>query len=263
MRTLLWTLMAWLATVAISSGLAAGELARPPLEHRWIYLATNLLVDKNVGEGISLLQRAVKVGYNGVVLTDSKFLRWDQLPERYLTNVRRVRQACRDLKLACIACVCPSGYSNDLLSRDPNLAEGLPVRDAPFVVHDGKLIPDDDVRIVNGGFEQSKKNAPAGWSFVDQPGKISFIDGDVKSEGRSSLRMEDIGLHDPQHGNGRACQKIATWKDLPPVWKSKGERGHESHRTFAAYVPCRKCRGLHRDFTFFRGNGWMSAPQFV
>ena len=209
MRTMLWMLMTWLAIVAISSGLAAEELARPPLEHRWIYLATNLLVDKNVGEGISLLQRAAKAGYTGVVLTDSKFLRWDQLPERYLTNVRRVRQACRDSKLACIACVCPIGYSNDLLSRDPNLAEGLPVRDAPFVVHDGKLIPDDDVRIVNGGFEQSKKNAPAGWSFVDQPGKISFIDRDVKSEGRSSLRMEAIGLHDPQHGNGRACQKIA------------------------------------------------------
>ena len=49
---------------------------------------------------------------------------------------------------------------------------------------------------------------PTGWSFVDQPGKITFIDTAVKFEGRASLRMQDIGLHDPQHGHGRACQTL-------------------------------------------------------
>jgi len=92
-----------------------------PLEHRWVYLATNLLVDKNVEDAVVILDRQRRRAYNGVVLTDSKFLRWDQLPERYLTNVRRVYQACRDNKLACIACVCPVGYANDLLSREPKL----------------------------------------------------------------------------------------------------------------------------------------------
>ena len=124
--------------VTVTSAL---ESDAAPLEHRWIYLATNLLVDKNVEEDLVLLDRAAKAGYNGVVLTDSKFLRWDQLPERYVTNVRRVRQACRDHKLACIACVCPIGYANELSSRDPNLAEGLPVVDAPFVAKGGKLVP--------------------------------------------------------------------------------------------------------------------------
>jgi hypothetical protein len=188
----------------------ARESAAAPLEHRWVYLATNLLVDKNVDEAVVLLGRAAKAGYNGVVLTDSKFMRWDQLPPRYLQNVHRVRQACRDLKLACIAGVCPIGYSNDLLARDPNLAEGLPVVDAPFLAKAGRLVPaDDSARLVNGGFEQSKNNMPRGWSFVDQPGTIAFIDAQVKFEGRSSLRMQDIGLHDPQHGHGRACQTLA------------------------------------------------------
>ena len=49
---------------------------------------------------------------------------------------------------------------------------------------------------------------PTGWSFVDQPGKITFIDSMVKFEGRSSLRMQDIGPHDPQYGHGRACQAL-------------------------------------------------------
>ncbi|MCY2950422.1 MAG: carbohydrate binding domain-containing protein [Planctomycetota bacterium] len=203
-----WYVLAALGALASAAACAAQSHAAP-LEHRWVYLATNLLVDKNVEDALVLLDRAAKAGYNGVVLTDSKFLRWDQLPERYVQNVRRVRQACRDHKLACIACVCPIGYANDLLSRDPNLAEGLPVVDAPFVAKGGRLIPaDDSVRLVNGGFEQSKNNMPTGWSFVDQPGKITFIDTAVGHEGRSSLRMQDIGLHDPQHGHGRACQTL-------------------------------------------------------
>jgi len=48
---------------------------------------------------------------------------------------------------------------------------------------------------------------PTGWSFVDQPGKITFIGRGLRHEGRSSLRMQDIGLHDPQHGHGRAARR--------------------------------------------------------
>ena len=199
-----------LAIMLLPGLLAAAEPAKTSLDCRWVYLATNLLVDKNVADDLAILERAAKAGYNGVVLTDSKFTRWDSMPEHYLQNCRRFRQACRDLKLDCIACVCPIGYSNDLLSRDPNLAEGLPVKDAPFVARDGRLVPaDDSIQLANGGFEQSRNNLPAGWSFVDQPGKITFVDTDVKFEGRCSLRMQDIGRNDPQHGHGRACQKIA------------------------------------------------------
>ena len=201
--------LALLAALLAATACAVTSLASS-LEHRWVYLATNLLVDKNVDEAVKLLDRAAKAGYNGVVLTDSKFMRWDQLPDHYLANVRRVHQACRDHKLACIACVCPIGYSNDLLARDPNLAEGLPVVDAPFVAKGGRLVPaDDSAQLVNGGFEQAKGNMPSGWSFVDQPGKITVIDTAVRCEGRASLRMRDIGLHDPQWGHGRACQALA------------------------------------------------------
>jgi hypothetical protein len=206
MPTKLLYVLAVLAAVISSS--AASRAA--PLEHRWVYLATNLLVEKNVENAIAILDRAAKAGYNGVVLTDSKFCRWDDLPEQYVQNVRRVRQACRERKIACIACVCPIGYSNDLLSRDPNLAEGLPVVDVPFVARADRLVPaDDSARLVNGNFEQSNNNMPTSWAFVDQPGKITFIDTAVKFEGRASLRMEDIGLHDPQNGHGRACQTLA------------------------------------------------------
>ena len=54
-----------------------------------------------------------------------------------------------------------------------------------------------------------RTTCPAGWGFVDAPGEITFIDTQTKFEGRSSLRMQDIGVHDPQNGHGRACQTLA------------------------------------------------------
>ena len=181
------------------------QAAEPRL---WVYLPTNLLVDDNIDRGIELLQRAAKAGYNGVLLTDSKFCRWGQLPERYESNVKRFREECRRLNLECFAAVCPVGYSNDLLSLDPNLAEGMPVVDAPFVVRDGMIVPEtpDELILKNGGFEQSQNNKPAGWGFVDEPGTISFIDHEVKCEGNASLRLQDIGIDEPR--NGRAMQAI-------------------------------------------------------
>ena len=196
------------ALVAAASSLSA---APPPPGRalRWVYLASNFLVDKNVEEAVALVERSARAGYTGVVLADSKFMRWDELPQRYADNVRRVRDACRAAGLDCIACVFPMGYSNDLLSRDPNLAAGLPVVEAPFIVRGRKVLPaDDSAAIANGGFEQSERDVPAGWRFVDQPGKITFIDTQVRRAGQAALRMQDIGRQDPKHGHGPACQTL-------------------------------------------------------
>jgi hypothetical protein len=83
---------------------AAQDTEAPELHKRWVYLSTNLLVDDNVEKDVGLLDRAAGAGY-----TDAKFMRWDGLPERYVRNVGRFRQACRELHLDCIAAVCPVG----------------------------------------------------------------------------------------------------------------------------------------------------------
>ena len=174
----------------------------------WFYLRTNLLVDENVNRGIELLNRAANAGYNGVLLADSKFTRWGQMPARYERNVKRFREECRRLKIECFAAVCPVGYSNDILNLDPNLAEGLPVIDASFMVMNGMLVPEQPAEPIlkNGGFEVFRNHQPTGWNFVDEPGQISFIDSDIKTEGTVSLRMQDIGRSAPR--NGRAMQTL-------------------------------------------------------
>ncbi len=164
---------------------------------------------KNLDASLDLLERAKRAGYTGVVVADSKFARWDRLPSRYETYVARFRRRCKEVGLECVASLFPMGYAGSLLSRKPELAAGLPVKDAPFRVEKGRLVPaDDSLRFRNGGFEAYRGDRPLGWKFVDKPGRITFIDRKIRHGGRVSLRMEEIGRWDPVHGHGRACQSL-------------------------------------------------------
>ena len=65
---------------------------------------------EEVDRCVKIMKDAVAAGYTGVVVTDCKFSRWDETVTvdrpRYEANVKRLRQAARDLKLQFIACVC-------------------------------------------------------------------------------------------------------------------------------------------------------------
>jgi len=181
-----------------------------PISMKWLYLATNLLVDANVDSDIQIVTRASHLGYNGVMVADSKFCRWDNLPAHYLENCTRFRSATKALGMKFIATVVPIGYSNDLLSKDVNLAEGLPVIDAPFeATNDGHLVPVSENLIKNGNFESTNGPSPAGWDWVDQPGKICVLEGSDSPEGRACLRMSDISKYDPTNGHARAEETLS------------------------------------------------------
>ena len=107
------------------------------LRDRWVYCPVNLQVDANVDRLEGIMRRAAKAGYNGILITDSKFSRLDSVIPRYFRNLARVRRLGAELKLRIIPALFPVGYSQNILSQDPDLAEGVPVRNALFVVRDG------------------------------------------------------------------------------------------------------------------------------
>jgi hypothetical protein len=162
------------------------DAQRPSL---WFFLWTDLGDEKRVQWAEELVQRAGKAGYEGLMLYDSGFWSLDRLPAGYVQNVGKVRESCRRANLRCVLSVCPFGYSNDLLVRDPNLAEGVPVVDAPFVVRDGKLVPEIiEARIANRGFEDHQDGTPASWQ-AEGYGRRLAVDTDAACEGTASLRM--------------------------------------------------------------------------
>lgn len=180
------------------------------LTYRWFYLGTNLLVGENVDRAIKVMERAAKAGYNGVLLADYKFNILDRMPERYFQNAKRVKRKAEELNLDIIPAVMPIGYSNGLLAHNPNLAEGLPVRDAPFIVKNGSadILPDPQTKLNNGDFEEVAGNRFLGWAFQDGIGRSTFADRSIVYAGRISLRMERIGEADPSHGLCRLSQEV-------------------------------------------------------
>lgn len=200
MRTVFLAAACLLATVSIAAERPAGV----SMERRWVFTMTNLASDEALAKTTELMRRAKRAGYNGIVVSDSKFAKHQLQPKSYDQNVRRFRKACRDEGMDLVAAVFPIGYAAELLAADPNLAEGMPVRNAPFVVRGGKLLPADETQLVNGTFENWKGDVPRGWS-VDKPGLVSFRDEQVRYQGRPTLRQEHAPI---KGGVARAIQRV-------------------------------------------------------
>ena len=142
-----WGVAALALLVAVGLGGCAPRPATTPLE-LWVYCSANLAEDGEVDQLEEVWRRAAAAGYARVVLDDAKFSRLGEMDERYFANVARLRRLARELSLDVMPSVFPVGRSNALLALAPELAEGLPVRDALFEVRGGRatLVPDPPVR---------------------------------------------------------------------------------------------------------------------
>ncbi|MCX7968208.1 MAG: hypothetical protein N3B10_06930 [Armatimonadetes bacterium] len=193
--------------VAVLCGLAAVQ----PMKFRdrfvWIF-GWGLGQDEDGAQIVSVLETAAKHGYNGAVLSaglDSLCKR----DEAYFRRLEEVKRTCERLGLELIPSVFSIGYGGGILVHNRNLAEGLPVKDALFVVKGNEAVhvPDQPVQIVNGGFEDFEGNRLKGFAFHDQPGEVSFVDNQVKRSGNSSVRFENFTAN--PYGHGRIMQEIS------------------------------------------------------
>jgi hypothetical protein len=203
--------VARLAAVFVAS---LGLVWLPPSGHAagyddrfvWVF-GWGLGRDSDVTNVTRVLDCAAQHGLNGAVISCGL----DTLCQHdadYFRRLEAVRQACDRDGLELIPAFFSIGYGGGILAHNPNLAEGLPVMDAPFVVAGGeaRFVPDAQARLVNGGFEEFSGNKLAAFDFCDQPGVVSFVDTEIKHGGRASLRLEHFEA-DP-HGHGRVMQTV-------------------------------------------------------
>lgn len=133
-------------------------------KERWVYAPANYQVNAQADRIIALMKRAKVAGYTHFLITDSKFSRVPTLPQHYFDNVARVRATAKEIGIELVPALFGVGYSNDLLSNDPNLAEGLPVKDALFVVKDSVAhhVPDPEIALKDTALANRKA-----WGFID------------------------------------------------------------------------------------------------
>lgn len=189
----------------------SAQISSRPLPYRWLYVAENLALDETVAQVEALMRRAAKVGYTGIVLHDYKFGVLDRQGADYFRNVEQIKTLAKALKLELIPCVFPFDEPTSLFAHEPSLVEGMPVKDAPFLVQGGKadLTPDPDANIKNGGFEEGQGDKATGWDLQDAPGRVSFLDRATRHSGAAALRFENVGQADPRNRQGRVGQHIA------------------------------------------------------
>ena len=194
MKRIVLMFSALLASVSVSPADDSGpaKAARPGVQIQdcWVFTMANLLSEDSLQKTIDLVKRAKRAGYNGLLLSDSKMAKFQLQDKSYARNCRKLRQVSTDNAMKLIVCVCPMGYAAEFMAVDPNLAEGMPVRKAPFVVRSGRLEPLlDSPPLAGGSLAEWKRGSPAGWT-ADKPGLVSFRDDQVTCEGRPTLRQE-------------------------------------------------------------------------
>ena len=175
--------------------------------YRWVYVSRSLDSDSDIKDVEGIVRTASEHGLNGMVLTGGLEYLQRQQPQ-YFKGLQHVKQICGQHNIEIIPIIFSVGYGGSILSYDKNLAAGIAVKDALFVVENGKahLVSDPPVQIANPGFEEYDGNRLTGYSFHDRPGEVSFVDKEVFKNGKASLMFENFGKY--EHGHARLMQEV-------------------------------------------------------
>ena len=124
--------------------------AEKVLPLRWVYISRGLTSDRHVEEIREIAKTAHENGLNGVLFAaglDSIDLK----PPEYLARLQKVKEIFREYQLEMVPNVFSAGYGGGILAHDKNLAEGLPVKDAIYVVKDNEARIEPEIPVADGG----------------------------------------------------------------------------------------------------------------
>jgi len=179
-----------LLVFAFQSTSACGQAKQYP--YRFVYVHGKPLENVDQVELIEKLARtASEHGLNGLIL-DAFFDRLLLEPPYNFKNLKKIKEICDRNNVEFIPAFMGMGYNVPLQAYDKNLIEGLPIKDALFVVKNGKadIVADPPAAIANGGFEQAEGERPANFSMTGEAGAVISLDSRVFKNGSSSLRVE-------------------------------------------------------------------------
>ena len=162
----------------------------PGFDEKWLYASPNM---QDPDSFIELLKESKKSGVTNVLMGDSTSLRPERVTPEYLANVAKVKAALKELGIKNTVNVYPTGYAGRYMGLEPNIAAGLPARNMPFVVKDGKAMPDPSnvPAIANADFEAVKDGKPEGWTVEGSAGLVAS-DAEVKHGGAASVRFGSL-----------------------------------------------------------------------
>ncbi len=163
--------------------------------YRWVYFTQNIETSANLQAAENLMANAKKVGYNGFVLANGEMEVLSKSSANYQNNLVALKKYADSIGMQFYPSVLSVGFANAMLSYDPNLVEGLPIKNALYTVHNGQatLSPDPGASLPGGSFESATNNKFAGWDSQDFVGTKTFADTSTKHSGSQSLKVTPGG----------------------------------------------------------------------
>ncbi len=160
--------------------------------YRLFYVSSKLDNDGEVGKVCSVVISAAGAGFNGMVFSSPGLERLGVEFSDYANRLKVVAGVCKENNIEIIPMVFSLNSDDSTVFHDKNLVEGLPVKDAPFIVWNGDavLVPDQSVRFPNGGFEDYVGDQIKLYQLQDVAVQVVFADKSVYKEGKASLRFE-------------------------------------------------------------------------
>lgn len=199
----------------LATGINARAYARVGLDRlnhkkiypdRWVYVSRSFSTDQHVEEVREIARTASEHGLTAIVLSGMDRISLGS-PE-YLERLRKVKTIADQYHLEIIPSGFNTGYGGAILDHNKNLAEGMLVKDALFIPHDGvaRFVADSPAKLQNGSFEKSLGDRFTAFEKQDEPGKKTFVDTEVFHSGKASLRIENFG--DTKAGIARVVQEV-------------------------------------------------------
>lgn len=233
-------------------------LLRAEVNQFWIYKSANLQVDASAEEVLALISRGSKLGYTHLLLADSKFSRLESVTDGYFVNARRIREAAAQANMIIVPAVCPIGYSNAMLMHDPNLAEGLQVKNVPMIVEKGEArLESAGKNFLPGGTMEDRKQ----WSFVDETVEVKDgIARAVNPSGKNARLATKLKLEPWRQYHVRVKVKTKDFRGTPEV-KVISDSGQTMNYDYLKVAPTQDWTEhhavfhtlQHTDFTLYLG----------
>ena len=168
--------------------------AKVPLGQRWVYVTGSVGSEAGYNRLVDLLDQTKAIGGTHMLLGEGQLTRLAEATPEYFARVNKFLAEAQARHIDIIPYVFPTGYSGAFLS-DPNMASGIPARDMPFVVKDGKAQPEEGSApvLANAGFEEvTGTNIPVSWMLPADAGAFISVDRTEKHSGSASLKITNL-----------------------------------------------------------------------
>jgi len=197
--------------VLVCAAFAAGA----DLPDRWLSYSADLTKPEEVDKAVKMIAQAKAAGCTHVQMNEPIRTQVFDAPPEYVAAAERILDAATKAGIKIVPSVFSIGYSGRYVVRDPNIAAGIPVRNARFKVSKGAALPDqaDTFPLANGGFDEVEAGKLAGWTYSAPADSNIVIDTNVKHSGASSLKI--TGLDKIPRGAERSVHLRQTVKVRP------------------------------------------------